>query len=343
METNTPTWTLGALAEMLGGELQGLPDLPLDRPVDCASSDPRGVAFAESEEYLREAEESQVGAVILPRGMRPTSLPAIYVDQPRLAFLRLLNMARRPLPLSSGIHPSAVVAEGAEVHPDASVGPFAVVERGAVVGRGCRIYPFCYVGENCVVGEESILFPHVVLYQDVRIGARSILHAGAVLGADGFGFFWDGTRRVKVPQVGGVVLGDDCEVGAMSAIDRATAGTTTLGDGNKIDNLVQIGHNTRIGDHGAIAALTGIGGSSRLGDRVLLAGQCAVADHVTVGDDVTFAGRTAAGQDVEEPGIYLGAPARPIREASRALLLATKLPELFSRLRRLEKRFPDSP
>jgi UDP-3-O-[3-hydroxymyristoyl] glucosamine N-acyltransferase len=342
MEKNAPPWTLGQLAALLGGELHGPHELVIEQAVDSEFGGERGITFAESAEYLLQAEESGVAAVLVPFSLRETSLPSIALESPRTAFFHLLSLARRELPLRPGVHPSAIVDPEAHVHPGASIGPYAVVERGARIGAACRVFAFCYVGENCSLGEGTILYPHAVLYQDVSLGERTIVHAGCVLGADGFGYFWDGSRRVKIPQVGRVEIGADVEMGALSSVDRATAGVTRIGRGTKLDNLVQIGHNTRIGEDGAIAAQTGIGGSSRLGDRVVMAGQCASADHVRITDDVTFGGRSAAGQDVKEPGVYLGAPARPIREASRAMLLATKLPDLFSRLRSLEKKLKDS-
>ncbi len=203
------------------------------------------------------------------------------------------------------------------------------------------MYPFAYIGEGCELGEGTVVYPHAVLYRDVTTGRRCRIHAGAVLGADGFGYVWDGQRRVKIPQVGRVVLGDDVEIGANSAVDRATAGETRIGSGTKLDNLVQIGHNVRIGEHTVAAAQTGVSGSTTIGNRVTIAGQVAFSDHVEVCDDVVLGGRTAVIQNIREPGEYLGFPARPLGEAMRALSLATKLPELAARLRRLEERVRD--
>jgi UDP-3-O-[3-hydroxymyristoyl] glucosamine N-acyltransferase len=212
-----------------------------------------------------------------------------------------------------------------------------VVEQGAEIGTGSRIYSFAYVGENCRLGEGCTLYPHSVLYQDVTLGARSIIHSGAVLGADGFGYAWDGSRRVKIPQVGAVVLGDEVEIGANTTIDRATAGATVVGTGTKLDNLVQVGHNCRIGEHTVVAGLSGISGSTKIGSRNTLAGQVATADHVTVCDDVTLAGRTGVTNDIKEPGAYFGFPARPLGEAMRSLVLVSRLQDLFARVRKLER------
>jgi UDP-3-O-[3-hydroxymyristoyl] glucosamine N-acyltransferase len=267
--------------------------------------------------------------------------PHIKVDSPRVAFGMLLALSARPLPLQAGIHETALISPLAEVHESASVGPYVVVEAGAKIGAGARVYPFCYVGEGCSIGEKAVLYPNVTLYQDVEVGARAIIHSSAVLGADGFGFVWDGKRRIKVPQVGRVLIGDDAEIGAASTIDRATAGSTVIGRGTKIDNLVQVGHNVRIGEDGVIAGQSGISGSCVVGDRFVMAGQCALSDHATITDDVTFAGRTATSKDITEPGVYFGVPAKPAQEGLRAFMLQPKLPEMFARIKKLEKRLAE--
>lgn len=338
MEKDVQGWSLGELAELFGGELAGPADLRILRPVPADTEpDPHGLTFAENGNYLKLAEEGGAAAILVPKDAEVTK-PAIRVDRPREAFGRLLGMCHRPLPIEANVHPTAVVSAEAHVDPTASIGPYAVIERGAKVGAGCRVFPFCYVGENCELGEGTILHPHAVLVQDIVLGARCLVHPGAVLGADGFGFVWDGKRRVKVPQVGRVVLGDDVEVGANTAIDRATAGNTEVGAGTKLDNLVQIGHNTKIGEHTVIASLAGISGSTRIGNRVTIAGQVATSDHVSVADDITLAGRTGVTGDLKEPGAYFGLPARPLGEAMRTMVLVTKLQDLFDRVRALERK-----
>lgn len=325
---------------MLKGELCGPPDFRIDRPAPADSDDPGGIAFCESDEYLSAAESSRVGALLVGRGALANK-PHIKVDSPRASFGMLLALTARPLPIEPGIHPSAVISPRAAVHESACIGPYVVIEQGATVGAGARVYPFCYVGENCSVGENAILYPSVTLYQDVEIGARTIVHSSAVIGSDGFGFVWDGKRRVKVPQVGRVIIGEDAEIGSATTIDRATAGDTVIGRGTKLDNLVQVGHNCRIGEDGVIAGQSGVSGSCVIGDRFVMAGQCGLSDHAHITDDVTFAGRTATSQDITEAGVYFGAPARPAREALKAFMLQPKLPELVSRIRKLEKRLEE--
>ncbi len=340
MESGATGWTLSALAHALEGTFEGPAELRLERPVPSNSQDSAGVTFAESDAFLALAEQSGVGAVIVGLDVA-CAKPCIRVASPRQAFARLLALVDRPLAFSEGVHPTAVVHPEALVHPDAIIGPYAVIERHAQIGAGARVYAFCYVGERCIVGAGAALHPHVVLVRDVQVGEGTLVHSGAVLGADGFGFVFDGTRQHKVPQVGGVVIGSDAEIGANTAIDRATAGATRVGSGTKIDNLVHIGHNTSFGEHCVIAGACGFGGSSTIGDRVTFGGQVAVSDHVSIVSDTVLGGRTGVTNNIDSPGTYLGLPARPIREAMRILAAAAKMPELWARLRKLEKKLDD--
>lgn len=329
--------TLGEIADLVQGKLNGPRDLEISGPVAPETVSPGGIAFAESETYLAVAERGAAAALLLPRNLI-SDKPYIQVDEPRSAFLQLLQTADRPLPLSAGVHPSSVVDPQAIVDPGAQIGPYAVVEKGAKIAAGCKVYPFAYIGEDCELGEECMVYPHAVLYRKVKLGARVIIHAGAVIGADGFGYAWDGKHRIKVPQVGKVVIEDDCEIGALTAVDRATLGETRVGHGTKIDNLVQIAHNVELGADCAIASQVGIAGSTKIGDRVIAGGQSGAADHIVIADDVSLTARAGVIRDLEIPGEYMGFPARPSFEAKKVMLLTIKLPELFARLKKLEKR-----
>jgi len=341
MEKDTPGWTLAELAELLGGVVAGHPNHIVRRPVPAESDDPEGIAFCESEPYLEKAHVHGVGALILPHTMFSHLKPTIHVEHPRVAFGKLLAMSRRPLPIQPGIHPTAVVDPDAEVDESAFIGAYVVVEQGARVGAKAKIFPHCYVGENCTVGDGAVLYPQVVLYQDVSVGARTVLHSGVVLGADGFGFIWDGKQQVKVPQVGQVAIGDDAEIGANTTIDRATAGATSVGQGTKLDNLIQIGHNVTIGENTVIASQTGVSGSTKIGSRVTMGGQCAIGDHITIVDDVIFGGHSGTSQDILERGAYFGMPAKPAAEGLKTYMTLPRLPEILSRVRHLERRLAE--
>jgi len=330
-------WQLGELAQAFGGKLDGPEDGKVLRPVAAGSVDAEGLSFAESEKYLAKAETGVLAAIILPENSRETALPSIRVKNPRIAFAQFLGMYRRPLPLEDGIHPTAIVSPEATVHPSAKVGAYAVVERGTIIEAGASIYPFVYVGEDCEVGQGTVLFPHVTLYQEVRIGARCIIHAHAVLGADGFGFVFDGKRHHKIPQVGRVSLGDDVEIGALSAIDRAATGTTMLGDGVKVDNLVQIAHNVEIGDHVVIASQSGVAGSAVIGHHSVMAGRAGVIDHITLQPGSVVGVGAIVTENFPEATQFLGNPARPAGEMKRTLVHQRRLDDYAKRIKKMEK------
>jgi UDP-3-O-[3-hydroxymyristoyl] glucosamine N-acyltransferase len=213
-----------------------------------------------------------------------------------------------------------------------------VVESRATLGPGVRLHALVHVGAGVEIGEGTVVYPHVSLREGVRIGRRVTIHAGAVLGADGFGFAFDGSAHRKIPQIGGVLIEDDVEIGANTTIDRATFGHTIVRRGSKIDNLVQIGHNVEIGEHSLLVAQVGVSGSSRLGRGVVLAGQVGVADHVTLGDGVMAGAQAGIPSSVAAGEKVLGTPARPLLQAKRIMVAETRLPELLQRVRALEQR-----
>jgi len=218
------------------------------------------------------------------------------------------------------------------------VGAFAVVQPRALIGARARIFPLVYVGEGVEIGEESTVYPNVVIREGVRIGRRVIIHPGAVLGADGFGYAFDGSAHQKIPQVGGVVIEDDVEIGANVTIDRATLGDTVVRRGTKIDNLVQIAHNVEIGQHAIVVAQSGISGSCRVGHGAVLGGQVGLADHVTLGDGVMLGAQSGVPGDIRAAGQYWGTPARPVAEARRISAAMPRLPDLLKKVRALERR-----
>ncbi len=337
MEEIPPRFTLGSLAQILGGEAHGPLDKGLDRPASAGQEDSQGVTFAESEKYLKLAESKEIGAILVTREMRDSVFPVIRVDSPKQAFAQLLAICRREQTLGPGIHPTAIIDPSAEVDVSASVGPYVVVSANVKVGAKARVFPFCFVGDRCELAEGVTLYPHVVLYQDVKLGRFTVVHSGSVLGSEGFGYVWDGEKRSKIPQVGSVEIGENVELGANITVDRATAGKTHIGSGTKLDNLVQVAHNVTIGEHCVIAAQSGISGSTTVGDRVVMGGNVGTNDHVHIGDDVMLGGRSSVDRDINEPGPYFGTPARPLGEAKRSMVLSTKLPDLLARIRELER------
>lgn len=329
-------WTLADLASILGGVLDGPADLIIHRPVPAGDPDPHGLTFAESQNYVDLVVASGVGAVIILSTDDPKGVPSIRHPRPRQAFGHFLALCAEPLPLNPGIHETAIVAPDALIDPTAQIGAYSVIEPGSVIEAGAKVYAFCYVGERSRIGKHAVLMPRVTLYQDVSIGDHSTINSGAVIGADGFGYYWDGSAHKKVPQVGGVKIGAHVEIGANTCIDRATAGATQIKAGVKLDNLVQVAHNCQIGSHTIIAALCGVSGSTIVGERVTMAGQVGTKDHVKIGNDIVLGGRTGVTNDLSEPGAYWGTPATPLRKAMHAAALSRKLPELLERIKTLE-------
>jgi UDP-3-O-[3-hydroxymyristoyl] glucosamine N-acyltransferase len=332
------SFTLGRLADALGASLQGDATRVVTGVAPLETAGPEHVSFLTDRKYLKQAEESRAGAFLVARDVAGLPGALLQVDHPAQALIALLELFHPEAPAAPGAHPAACVAEGARIDRTASVGPLAVVEAGAVVGPRSRVGALSFVGARAVLGEDVRLHPRVVVREDVRIGNRVIVHSGAVLGADGFGYAFDGRAHRKIPQVGGLRIEDDVEIGANTAIDRATLGETVVRRGAKIDNLVQIGHNCDVGEDVILVSQVGIAGSSRVGDRAMLAGQVGVADHVTIGAGAILTAKSGVPADVPAGEVWGGLPSRPVAETRRIWASERQLPELIRRVRALEKR-----
>ena len=330
-------FTLGQLAEALGATLEGDAGRVVRGVAPLESAGPDDVSFLTDGRYRAAAQTSRAGAFVAGAGVTGLPAPVLRVAAPQQAMIDLLLLFNPAPPLVAGVHPTAIVAADARIDATAAVGPLAVIEAGARIGARARVGALSYVGAGVEIGEECVLSPHVTLLTGTRLGRRVLVHPGAVIGADGFGFAFDGARHRKIPQTGGVVVEDDVEIGANCAIDRATFGNTIVRRGTKIDNLVQLGHNVEVGEHSILVAQVGVSGSSRLGRGVVLAGQVGVADHVCVGDGALVGAQAGVAGDLDAGGRYLGSPARPILEAKRIFAAESRLPELLQRVRALER------
>src|SRR5438034_200774 len=301
-------FTLGQLAEALGATLEGDPARVVRGVAPLESAGPDDVSFLTDARYRAAAQASRAGAFVAGADVTGLPAPILTVAAPQQAMIDLLLLFHPAPPLLPGVDASAVVAGDARVDATAAVGPLAVIEAGARIGSGARGGALTYLGPGVEIGEDCVLGPHVTLLAGARLGRRVLVHPGAVIGADGFGFAFDGARHRKIPQVGGVVIEDDVEIGANCAIDRATFGDTIVRRGTKIDNLVMVGHNVEIGEHSILVAQVGVSGSSRLGRGVVLAGQVGVADHVTLGDGVVAGAQAGIAFDVAAGEKVLGTP-----------------------------------
>jgi UDP-3-O-[3-hydroxymyristoyl] glucosamine N-acyltransferase len=331
-------FSLGQIAAALGAALDGDGARVVTAVAPLASAGPADISFVTDGRYLKDARASRAGAFLAPLDIGELPAPALRCRAPRVALAQLLGMFHPAPPATAGVHPTAVVAPEARVHPTASIAALAVVAAGAVIGARARLFPLVYVGENAEVGEESVLYPSVVIRDGVRIGRRVVIHPGAVIGADGFGYAFDGTAHRKIPQVGGVVIEDDVEIGANATVDRAMLGQTVVRHGAKIDNLVQVGHNVEIGEHSVLAAQTGVAGSTRIGRYVVMGGQVGIGDHLTVGDGAQLAAQAGIIADVAAGERLWGMPARPVVQAKRIAIAAVELPELLRRVRAIDRR-----
>jgi UDP-3-O-[3-hydroxymyristoyl] glucosamine N-acyltransferase len=292
-----------------------------------------------SDPRLLSGVEAAAAAVVLPEDGPATRLPAIRVANVRLALalaLRALAPRQGPAP---GIHPTCVIGAGVRMGADVSLGPYAVVGDDVEIGDRARIDAHVVLEDGVRIGADAVLHPRVTVRHGCVLGARVVLQAGTVIGSDGFGYAQDARRRhVPIPQVGTVILADDVEIGANSAVDRATLGATRIGRGTKLDNYVHIGHNVEIGEDVAMAAACFIAGSVRIGHRVLIGGMSGIADHLTVGDDAIVLGDTAVTRDVPPGTVVAGRPARPRMEQRRVQAAAQRIPELLREVAELRRR-----
>jgi UDP-3-O-[3-hydroxymyristoyl] glucosamine N-acyltransferase len=339
-------YSLGEIAAALGGELIGDPGLRVERIGTLEGATPTTIAFLANVRYRSQLAGSKAACVIVGPDMREAAVArgaALVAPDPYLFFARLTQWwaAQSRAAPAPGVHPSAVVDPAALVDASANVGALAVIEAAAEVGAGCVIGAQCFVGAGARIGAGTRLAAQVTFGAGCSIGERGIVHSGAVIGADGFGFAPHQGTWVKIEQLGSVRIGDDVEIGANTCIDRGALDDTVIEDGVKLDNLVQVGHNTRIGAHSAAAGCVGISGSATIGSRVTLAGAVGVAGHVTIADDVHVTAFTPVSRSLNQPGVYSGM--FPIDDNATWEKNAATLRQLYglrNRLRALEKKLP---
>lgn len=328
--------TLQEIAELVNGRLAGDPEIAISGATNIADAGKTDITFA-VDPHIEEAAVCEAGAVILPDTVKSFPRPAIYVAEPRVAFALLLEAFTPPLRLHTGISELAFVGKDTELGKNVTLMPFAVVDDHVKIGDNTILYPHTYVGQHVTIGADATLYSNVTIREYCRLGDRVIVHSSTVIGADGFGFTTQDGVHTKVPQVGNTVLEDDVEVGAHVGIDRATTGSTIIGHGTKIDNLVHIGHNCHIGANNLIVAQTGISGSTIVGDNVTFGGQVGTVGHIEIGGHSVFAARSGITQNTPEGVFYAGFPAQPHQEWLRMKAAIKHLPEMAKRLRHLEK------
>ncbi len=290
-----------------------------------------------SKRFLKDLSTCRASCLIVKESIPDIQMTQLRVSNPYLAFAKLLGHFYVKPEKSFGISKSAYVSDKAKIGNNVSVFPFSYISDGVSIGDDCIIYPNVFIGENTAIGNHCTIYPHVTLREGVTIGSRVIIHSGSVIGSDGFGYVFDQGRHYKIPQVGGVIVGDDVEIGSNVSVDRATTGHTVIGKGTKIDNLCQIAHNVKVGTNSILVAQVGIGGSSEIGDYVTLAGQVGVSDHTKI-DSETMIGAQSGIMGHVTKGAYSGSPAIPHRDWLKSQAIYAKLPELHKKIKELEER-----
>ena len=330
---------LGELAVRFGCELRGDPDAVVDRVASLDAAGDGSVSFLANPQYRRHLADTGATAVVLDAASAADcTVAALVARNPYATYARIAQLLHpRPTP-APGCHPSAIVEPGADVDPTASVGAGAFVASGARIGPRASVGPGSLVLAGASIGADSVLVARVTVVDHSVIGVRCVLHPGSVIGGDGFGHAPDRDGYVRVPQVGRAVIGNDVDVGCNSTVDRGAIGDTVVGDGVRIDNLVQIGHNVRVGEHTVIAACCGISGSTSIGRRCMIGGMVGIAGHLEIVDDVVLTGRTMVTASLRNAGVYSsGIPADEARRFRRNAARFHHLDELARRVRQLEK------
>jgi UDP-3-O-[3-hydroxymyristoyl] glucosamine N-acyltransferase len=323
------------LARLLGGTLHGDADREVQEVAGLGTAGAEELTFAEDAKSLEQAATSQAGCILVPVGSTLAGRTTIGVENPKLAFARAAHVLCPPRRFAPGVHPTAVIAPDARLAEDVVVCAHAVIESGVEVGQGTCLGAGVCLGEGARVGSHCTLYPKVCVYPGAIIGNRVILHSGVVVGSDGFGYVFAGDHYEKFPQRGGVVIEDDVEIGSNSTVDRGSLGVTVIGQGTKIDNLVQIAHNVSVGRHCVIAAQTGISGSAEIGDYVVMGGQVGVADHIRIEEGAMIGGQAGIFRTIRTRSKVWGTPARPLREFKEVYAQLARLPSLARKVKEI--------
>lgn len=329
---------LKELAVLVGGTVVGDKETAISGVASISDAQRDDLTFVLDSRNLASAERSLAKALVIPDSISTTKKPALRVKQPRLAMAKIIKLFATTLSTAPGIHRTAVIGENCKVAKDAAIGANTVLGNNVKVDARVKIYPGVVIGDEVTIGEDTIIYSQVSVYDRVIIGKRVILHSGAVIGADGFGFVSDGDQRIKIPQLGTVIIEDDVEVQANSCIDRATLGQTIIRRGTKIDNLVQVGHNVTIGEGSVLVAQAGVAGSATLGKNVTVAGQAGISGHITVGDNAMVLAKSGVTHSVPPDSIVSGFPAQDHKKDLYLTALIRRLPNLFKRLDKTNKR-----
>ncbi|MBX9678012.1 MAG: UDP-3-O-(3-hydroxymyristoyl)glucosamine N-acyltransferase [Gemmataceae bacterium] len=332
------SFTVRQLADLVQGQVVGDGERLVLHARTLAEAREGDISFLEHDKYLPQLLASQASVIVVSPNIPIEGRTLIQAKDPLAAFVAIVKkLQNKPELTPMGIDPRAAVHPSAQVGADPSIGPFAAIGEHCIVGARCRIHPGAVIGPNCKLGDDVVIYPNAVLYEGVVLGDRVIVHANTVLGADGFGYRFRNGKHVKVAQLGAVEVGNDVEIGSCTTIDRGAFQATRIGEGTKIDNLVQIAHNCNIGKHNLLISQMGIAGSSSTGDYVVIAGQVGITDHVHIGEKAVIGAKAGVTKDIPAGQRTLGAPATPERDQKRILISLEKLPEMRKDIRKIKQ------
>ncbi len=330
--------SLTQLHEVVGGEPVGSPQATVTSLASFEEAGPNDLTFLTGDRMLKTGRPTAAGILLAHRRLAEIATPHIVVANPTLAFAQVARAFFCPISPPRGIDVAVVRGHDTHVGPDVSIWPGVTLGDRVTIGARVTLYPGVFIGSDTTIGDDTLLYPNVVVREGCTIGARVIVHSGTVIGSDGFGYVQDQGHHYKIPQLGGVTIEDDVELGANVTVDRATLGQTIIKQGAKIDNLVQIAHNVTIGAHSILVAQVGVAGSTRVGHHVMIGGQAGLADHLVIGDQVMIAARAGVNRSLEPNQIVSGAPVMPHEIWVKAQAVIPRLPELRQTIRTLEER-----
>lgn len=333
--------TLGELAALLGGKLQGPPDLVIQGIASLDRATPRDITFIAQKRYARLAAQSRAAAFIVGPDQAQLERPLIIVGHPYLAYARIAALFAPPRNRWPGVSHLAYLGQEVELGQEVSIAPLVFIGDGVRLGDRVTIMPGCVLGDRVQIGGDSFLHPNVTILERCTVGQRVIVHSGTVIGADGFGFVPGKDGHQKIPQLGTVVIEDDVEIGANCAIDRGALGETRVGRGVKMDNLVHLAHNVVVGDNSLLVAQVGVAGSTKIGKGVALGGQVGLVGHIELGDGVQVGAQSGVNRSVPSGQTVSGYPARPHQEWVQIMGHLPRLPEMYKRLKELEKKLTE--
>jgi len=314
----------------------------IDSAADITSAQIGQVTQLTNSKYTKHIQNSSATACFIAEGFAveniPEHLALLVCADPEMSFIKATEFLHPATTYQAQIAPQAILGDNVSLADDIYVGPYVVIGANVSIGKGSVILAGAYLGNNVSVGENCRIYPYAVIYDDVVLGNNVIIHSGAIIGADGFGYKFRNHQHVKVPQVGNVVINDNVEVGANTCVDRGALGSTVIGSGSKIDNLVQIGHNNKIGKHVIMCGLTGVSGSCQIDDYAILAGSSGIADHINIGTGAVVMARSGVAGDVKAGAQVFGSPAKDKKTAYKEQIALSKLPELLKKVKLLEEK-----